>query len=61
MRKPKLLKHLTRNTEKTIFKSSKSKRKRKKTCVSKSQLRRRSRESKLPTRKLKSSVKKKPS
>lgn len=55
------MKHLTRNTEKTIFKSSKSRRKRKKTCANKSQLRRRSRESKLLTRKLKLSVKKEPS
>jgi hypothetical protein len=61
MRKPKRLKHLTRNTEKTIFKLSKSKRKRKKTCANKLQLRKRSRESKLLTRKLKLSVKKEPS
>jgi len=52
MRRPKRLKHLTKNTKSTIFKSSKSKRKRRRIYANKLQLRKRNKESRLLTKKL---------
>jgi len=60
-RRPKRLKHLTKNTERTIFKSSKSKRKRRRIYANKLQLRKRNKESRLLTKKLIWIVKKKTS
>jgi len=60
-RRPKRLKHLTKNTERTIFKSSKSKKKRRRIFANKLQPRKRGKESRLLTKKLRWNVKNEPS